>query len=201
MVLHDQNDRDEFIKSNFDTATYNAYTSLKLGAAKADLWRYCILYKNGGIYLDMDANIVKPLDDLIRLTDACIITRENNKNFFAQWCLIFKKKHPVLKETIRQCIHNIQHKTSTDTVSVTGPLPYATAINKVLLPHYSKKVDTLYAEPDSSLNKELNVTGNPFQSRFFGIDMNGFMEFKNTFSGDLYTNGVTHWREQGPVID
>ena len=29
------------------------FNKLKPGAYKADLWRYCILYKKGGIYLDI----------------------------------------------------------------------------------------------------------------------------------------------------
>ena len=51
--LFDDNDCREFIKNNFDSKVLNAYDCLIPGAYKADLWRYCILYKNGGIYLDI----------------------------------------------------------------------------------------------------------------------------------------------------
>ena len=43
----------EFIKNNFDLDILNAYDILKPGAFKADLWRCCILYIYGGIYLDI----------------------------------------------------------------------------------------------------------------------------------------------------
>jgi mannosyltransferase OCH1-like enzyme len=43
----------EFIKENFSEDVLNAYNSLIPGAYKADLWRYCILYKQGGIYIDV----------------------------------------------------------------------------------------------------------------------------------------------------
>jgi mannosyltransferase OCH1-like enzyme len=51
--LYDDNDCRNFIYSNFETEVLNAFDKLIPGAYKADLWRYCILYKNGGIYLDL----------------------------------------------------------------------------------------------------------------------------------------------------
>ena len=58
--LFDDNDCLEFIKNNYDENVLNAYNSLIPGAYKADLWRYCILYKKGGLYLDIK---YRPLDN------------------------------------------------------------------------------------------------------------------------------------------
>jgi len=51
--LYDDADCRAFIKANFDPEVLAAYDKLIPGAYKADLWRYCVLYKNGGIYLDI----------------------------------------------------------------------------------------------------------------------------------------------------
>ena len=51
--LYDDNMCREFIKNNFPEDVLRAYDYLIPGAYKADLWRYCILYKKGGIYLDI----------------------------------------------------------------------------------------------------------------------------------------------------
>jgi hypothetical protein len=51
--LYDDNMCREFIKNNFPEDVLSAYDCLIPGAYKADLWRYCILYKKGGIYLDI----------------------------------------------------------------------------------------------------------------------------------------------------
>jgi hypothetical protein len=51
--LFDDTDCRDFIKQHFDTEVLNAYDCLIPGAYRADLWRYCILYKWGGIYLDI----------------------------------------------------------------------------------------------------------------------------------------------------
>lgn len=51
--LFDDEDCRIFIKNNFDNDVLNAFNSLIPGAYKADLWRYCVLYKLGGIYIDI----------------------------------------------------------------------------------------------------------------------------------------------------
>lgn len=51
--VYDDADCREFIKNNFDNDVLYAYDTLIPRAYKADLWRYCILYKKGGIYLDI----------------------------------------------------------------------------------------------------------------------------------------------------
>ena len=56
--LFDDNDMDTWVKNNCESYIYDAYNKLYVGAAKADLWRYLILYKNGGIYLDIDSLIL-----------------------------------------------------------------------------------------------------------------------------------------------
>ena len=51
--LFDDNECREFIRKHFNSDVLHAFDSLIPGAYKADLWRYCVLYKKGGIYLDI----------------------------------------------------------------------------------------------------------------------------------------------------
>lgn len=51
--IYNVDDCRNFIGEKFDTDVLNAFDSLVPMAYKADLWRYCILYINGGIYLDI----------------------------------------------------------------------------------------------------------------------------------------------------
>jgi len=51
--LYDDADCRAFIKENYDADVLDAYDRLIPGAYKADLWRYCVLYKTGGVYLDI----------------------------------------------------------------------------------------------------------------------------------------------------
>jgi mannosyltransferase OCH1-like enzyme len=56
--LYDDNDCREFIKENYSEDVLNAFDNLIPGAYKADLWRYCILYKKGGVYMDIKLRTV-----------------------------------------------------------------------------------------------------------------------------------------------
>lgn len=51
--LFDDADCRAFIRDNYDANVLDAYDRLVPGAYKADLWRYCVLYKTGGVYLDI----------------------------------------------------------------------------------------------------------------------------------------------------
>lgn len=51
--LYDDNECREFIKLHFRQDVLMAYDNLIPGAYKADLWRYCVLFIQGGIYLDI----------------------------------------------------------------------------------------------------------------------------------------------------
>jgi mannosyltransferase OCH1-like enzyme len=51
--LFDDQDCRDFIKKNFPDKVLRAYEKIIPGSYKADLWRYCVLYIEGGIYLDI----------------------------------------------------------------------------------------------------------------------------------------------------
>ena len=57
----DSLDRKNFIKDNFPSYVFKMYNKLIPGAYKADLWRYCVLYKYGGCYIDV---MISPLKSL-----------------------------------------------------------------------------------------------------------------------------------------
>jgi mannosyltransferase OCH1-like enzyme len=51
--LYDDQDCREFIKKHFHERVLKAFDKIIPGAYKADLWRYCVIYIEGGIYLDI----------------------------------------------------------------------------------------------------------------------------------------------------
>jgi len=55
-----------FMRTNFTGEVSRAYFSIdpENGAARADLWRYCVLYRYGGWYIDLDVGCRTPLQDL-----------------------------------------------------------------------------------------------------------------------------------------
>lgn len=65
---------DRFVNTHFTGIIADSYNRLNIIVAKVDFWRYLVLYKYGGVYLDMDSSIDVPLDTLINEEDEAIIT-------------------------------------------------------------------------------------------------------------------------------
>jgi len=55
----------KFLLENFPRRVVDAYDELIPGAYKADLFRYCVLWITGGVYIDMGMVAVTPLRDII----------------------------------------------------------------------------------------------------------------------------------------
>lgn len=200
MILFDDDDIDVWIKENFsdESNIYNVYKKLKVGAARADFWRYLILYKNGGIYLDIDSDICKPLNELIRDTDTAIISREKNSGtkYLIQWALFFAPQHPILLYAINSCMYNILNKTSDWLPSLTGPGVFTCAVNHVLKKQYNiekTKSSNLYLYPDDVLNKIFN------NIRFFGYDYKSYLKYDNGCKDDLLI-GSKYWKNDKEIF-
>jgi hypothetical protein len=72
-------EKDEFIETVYaNTSILWAYNILNplIGTAKVELWRLAVLYAYGGLYMDDDANIENPLDDIVKPLDRFIGGKE-----------------------------------------------------------------------------------------------------------------------------
>ena len=56
--FYDETDCKLFIQQYFDKSVYHAYIKLVPSSYKSDLWRYCVLYVNGGTYIDIKYNTI-----------------------------------------------------------------------------------------------------------------------------------------------
>ncbi|GMH82164.1 hypothetical protein TL16_g09165 [Triparma laevis f. inornata] len=63
--FHDDILAEKFLSSNFDKKVVEKYRSFKVGAHKADLWRYCVLYKMGGVYMDIETVLMRSIDEIL----------------------------------------------------------------------------------------------------------------------------------------
>jgi hypothetical protein len=68
-----------FLKRFFNKHVCKTFLSLKLGAHKADLFRYAILYIYGGIYLDIKTELIEDIDTNETFKDNCITTVLSSK--------------------------------------------------------------------------------------------------------------------------
>jgi mannosyltransferase OCH1-like enzyme len=107
--LFDDNECRKFIEKKFDKDVLNAYDSLIPGAYKADLWRYCILYKYGGVYLDIKYIPIQGFK-FIHLLEQEHFPLDLNKNDIYNALLVCKPKNEILLKAINQIVWNVQNK-------------------------------------------------------------------------------------------
>lgn len=122
--LYDDVDCYNFIKENFDPEVAEAYDTLIPGAFKADFWRCCILYKKGGIYLDIKYSNVGDFK-LIELTDKEYFVRDIEKSGGGIYnaFMICKPGNKHLDKCIRQMVENVKNRFYGHSLfSPTGPL-------------------------------------------------------------------------------
>jgi mannosyltransferase OCH1-like enzyme len=122
--LYDDDMCRNFIKENFDADILYAFDKLKPGAYKADLWRYCILYKKGGIYLDIKYN-VNPHFKLIYLTDNEYYVRDRpyvGMTGIYNALLISKPNNSILYKCIQTIVNYVKYNiTGYSSLYITGP--------------------------------------------------------------------------------
>lgn len=207
MLLFDDNDINEWVNINFaNTIIQTTFMKLKVGAARADFWRYLILYKNGGIYLDIDSNININLNNFIQEDDTAIISREKNSgtSYFIQWALFFSPQHPILLKTINSCIFNILNKTDTWLPNLTGPGVFTNSVNIILKKKYNiNTLNTinLYFLSDEKLNSIFNKkhVNNNVYCRFFGYDYNDYLSYDNGCKSELLQQSI-HWKNDTEIF-
>ena len=180
-IIYGDDDIDIFLEKEFgvDSMITKAYYLINpdYGAARADLVRHLVIYKYGGLYLDMKSFVKGELPELPSDKDMWISTwnRFLGKNpqqhlfpktgEYQNWYIYARKGAPILKDIIEKIVNNIymvyenpninydisQEKNSKGRVlSITGPIAMTIAINN------SEHKDDIHY--DNSINKVLNYS-------------------------------------------
>lgn len=155
--LWDDADIEAFISSEYGEAILAIYKKIKpcYGAARADLFRYLLIYRLGGVYIDIKSSLDKPLSEVIHPEDTCLLSHWDNlpgqehegwttqhagleaspRGEFVQWYLAYSAGHPLLREIIIEVLSRIDtYNPFVNSVgrggvlSTTGPIPYSIAI-------------------------------------------------------------------------
>jgi mannosyltransferase OCH1-like enzyme len=133
----DKDDRRNFIKENFPKKVLDAYDTLIPGAFKADLWRYCVLYVHGGVYVDIKAELLVNLNEIIPFDVEFLSIKDPDGDREHPICiyqafLCSKPKHKFFKKAIDMICENVEvGYYGYDIFSPTGPSALGEAINLV----------------------------------------------------------------------
>lgn len=174
--FYDEDDCVAFIRNEYgpDVLGYYQRIGKEYWAARADLFRYLLLYRLGGVYLDLKSSASKPFDEVLRPDDAYLLSHWHNDGGgafagwgvhpelrhipggeYEQWFIIAAPGHPFLKAVIEAVLGNIDryipglHRTGAHAVfRVTGPIAYTLAIEPLVAGAPCRLVD---AERDLGL--------------------------------------------------
>ncbi|TXN45458.1 glycosyltransferase [Methylobacterium sp. WL119] len=166
--LYDDADIEDFISSQFGNRMLRIYRSIdpNYGAARADLFRYLVIYIYGGVYLDIKSSIVLPLDENLLEDDRYVLSKWRNSfgeehegaglsgpmkripgGEFQNWHIISCPRHPLLKLVIDSIIRNILNYNpwingvgKRAVIRMTGPIAYTITITKNLSQYEVRQV-------------------------------------------------------------
>ena len=122
-------ERDVYLKEHASPEIYDAYSRLTNGAAQADLWRLFVLYKEGGVYMDIDATLVWPLDKIIATEEDALYVKVSKNTEITNYFIASKSDNEELKQCVDKVVFNINNYDPKKGVyQTTGP----TVLNDVL---------------------------------------------------------------------
>jgi len=191
-----------------------AFHYLGVMAAKVDIWRSCVLYKEGGVYCDIDSSLTLPLRQLLKDDPDEILSYEGNKwqdrlkvgtygdpavfwpgpgpasqslldhpdHLFLNWILCFVPGNPILKEYIDIVVQNFPFFKDRVFESVLDGSTHATGPQVLTLAVWR------------SLEKTHKRPGQ------FGIDFDGYGQYKTYGSEDRHEGAVTYMEKRNMTL-
>ncbi|MEL7656657.1 MAG: glycosyltransferase [Bacillota bacterium] len=186
------------------------------GAAKADLFRYLLMYKEGGVYLDIKSSFEKPINDILKQDDQYLLCGWDNRKGekhegfglhkelsaieggeYEQWHIIAAPGSPFLRAVIHAVLTNIDrympwHRTGMiGVLQLTGPIAYTLAIHPLLskYPHRYERVHPAYGLVYSALQTSHKTLFKDHYSRRTDsvVQLNGIKKFL----GFLYSSNYS----------
>ena len=105
------------------TNAFQAFTNLRPGDQRADLWRYMVLWDEGGVYLDMHIRLLQPLSSWINFdSDDLVLVKDLGYESYWNALMAASPKDVRLELLIKEVVRRIKdHEYGKSTLDVTGP--------------------------------------------------------------------------------
>jgi hypothetical protein len=157
-----------FLVEHFGPGVHALYQRIdpRYGAARADLFRYLVIYKLGGVYLDIKSRFLRPIDNVLHGDEGFILSQWSNgpgqkyEGFglkpevaripggeFQQWHVIAAPGHPFLHAVLLAIFDGIEryvpwrHGTGkVGVIRLTGPIVYTLTIAPLVELHPHRRI-------------------------------------------------------------
>lgn len=127
MVWHNDDDCEQFMKE-FGEKEYNAWKKLIPTSYKSDLWRACLLYTYGGVYVDSYAVPYVGIDDMLNMANMkknmfiSVIDNLFDKHGIHNGFMIANKGNLILRKYIDNIVKNVEIGIENKMLEMTGPI-------------------------------------------------------------------------------
>ncbi len=160
LKFYDDDAVEAYIAKHYEANILALYQRInpRYGAVRADLFRYLLMYREGGVYLDIKSAMDRPLDDVLLSNERYVLSfwppaqgephkfwgnhpelLSHDLGEFQQWHLIAAPGHMFLKAVINNVLTNImRYRVSshgvgrTGVLRISGPIAYTLAITPLL---------------------------------------------------------------------
>lgn len=120
----------EYIQREYPPEYLKAYDMVIPGAYKADVFRYLLLYREGGVYMDCKSSTMVALRDFIPKNATFAVFRDRPEGALLNSFMAVTPGHPIVKKVIDMTISNIlQQKYNNNSLDITGPQTLGRAFN------------------------------------------------------------------------
>lgn len=194
-TLFDDTECENLIYSLFEPRVWKAYKSIKAGAFKADLWRYCELYLNGGVYVDIDTVCLGSIDDILDPTATLITPIDFNPvNLFNAFIAVVPG-HPVMLMCIKKIVENVESNKKQFGLDFSGPGVLGECVAKylgmprkpfVLSDTINKGVQFL------DFDKNTEIVSNVYGQELM-VNKNGNINLLKAYEGEMDRAGIVKY--------
>ena len=163
--FYDDEDIAIFIQTHYPAEIWRYFERIdpRYGAARADLFRYLLMYRIGGVYLDIKSAVTRPIqlqkDDKLLLSNWTRVNGEFDwgghyelrhiaAGEYQQWHIVCVPGHPCIKAVIETVLQNIDSYDPSlhgigkkGVLRVTGPIAYTVAIHRIQSDYSHRIVD------------------------------------------------------------
>lgn len=169
----------------FDKKVLQAFHKVVPGAFKADLFRYCILFASGGLYIDINTRVHVTLDSLIDVARDKLCIVEDRRTAGCKFrpgvqigFLAARKGNDTIKKILDKAVDNIlEEKYGKCALEITGPVVAGHVVKRECKKNYTC---LMYMRFWSENNVYSSVTGKKVLSRH----CNG--HHKNVYTSNKY---------------
>lgn len=162
--FYDNEARESYIAKHYGATILDYYHRIdpRYGAARADLFRYLLIYNEGGVYLDIKSSFACPIDEYLQPTDSFILAHWDNlkgqqhegfglfgcydefpeRGEYQQFHIEGVAGHPILRAVLLNVLQTIDNYSpythnvgSWGVFQLTGPVIYSQTIMRYLHTH------------------------------------------------------------------